>query len=465
MKKEISCSMAKKMHRDTEQCIAKPANDCVIIQQTVSHYKNRDPQTGLPNLDLLTEKVEIQLKSGNICHLLFSIINGIEEIGEYHGFEAALYVLQTTSRRLQAAFEKTGIVARIHGNLFASICSTPDIDIFVRQLHNNLAHPITWNNETFQLAVHIGVVKHGDAHKSAQSLIQSGYAAAKECQKHNHRGGFHFFSRELWQNMEKEYQIGIRLRSAIADGNFSLAMQPLIDAHTGLLHGAETLIRWQDLHLGSIPPSEFIPIAERNGTITDITDWVLDRALIESSHWLQSDHGAHIAINISAIDLYRPDLTIAIEKLLKKHNIKPRNVVIELTESAITQDPAQSLRQLLALKGTGIILALDDFGTGYSSLGQLKNFPIDIIKIDRTFISDLPSDEGAKSIIFTIVSLARALNVKTVAEGVETYDQLQFLRNAGVDSLQGYIISPPLNSHNFFSSIQKDSTPPWRHLF
>lgn len=443
----------------------KIADDCAFVQHIVNHQNTHDPQTGLPNLDLLLDRTEACLQQGSACHLLFIIANGVEEIGEYHGFEAALYVLKTISHRLNMGSSKERVAARIHGNLFATLGLSPKAEVFVAELYKTLARPIGWKSEIFQLTIHIGVVKHLDNHQSAQWLIQSGYAAAKESQRNNRRGGFCFFSQKSRESMEKEYQLGAGLQGAIADDSFSLAMQPLVDAKTGALSGAEVLIRWDSAVFGRVSPAEFIPIAERSGAIAEITDWVLKRTIAETRSWLDADCGMHVAVNISAVDLHRTEFVLRVEEVLRRYNIRPNNIVFEITESAISQDPVYAVQQLIALKKMGIKLALDDFGTGYSSLGQLNNLPIDVLKIDKAFISDFSKDHTAKSIVYAIVSLARALNIKTVAEGVETVEQLQFLRDAGVDTLQGYALSSPLKSRDFISLAQSGNPLPWSHLF
>ncbi|QEL55632.1 putative bifunctional diguanylate cyclase/phosphodiesterase [Chromobacterium paludis] len=436
-------------------------NASPVVRALLRYQATHDIQTDLPNLDWLIEKTDQALAKGEKCSLIFLLVLGINEIGEQHGIAAALHALLIIAQRLQETMQDVGLAARIQGELFVAASAAPDPLALAERLRSALTQPLAWRGHVFHLEVSIGLARSEDVGKQAESLIQAGYIAAKDELLHNPRGGVRLFTQELGQKQERQYQIQARLPSAIQQGALSLALQAKVGARDGRVHGAEALVRWRDAQLGDISPAEFIPLAERNGTITDISLWVLRQALAEAAAWQRAGLNLSVAVNLSAIDLQRPQLIDDVRAALAQAGGTPDILNVELTESAVAQDPQWAIEQLRALKRLGVGLSLDDFGTGYSSLSYLRRFPIDTLKIDQSFVADTPGDTDAGAIVRAIIALAKTLGMKTVAEGVETGEQALFLRKLGVDELQGYLFSRPLPPETFLSLAQGFQPHTW----
>jgi EAL domain-containing protein (putative c-di-GMP-specific phosphodiesterase class I) len=235
------------------------------------------------------------------------------------------------------------------------------------------------------------------------------------------------------------------MRLALVQGRFRLHYQPQIDLRSGRVVGAEALIRWRDPELGEIGPSEFIPMAEESGFIIAIGDWVLKRAVTQAAAWAATGTPMAVSVNVSALQFQQPGFVDGVAEALREAGLPPRLLELELTESILIQDAKEAMLRLQALERLGVRLAIDDFGTGYSSLAYLKRFPIGRLKIDRSFVSGLPSEESDAAIVQAIVHMGRALHLEVVAEGVETDAQRQFLQQAGCDLYQGFLYAPALD--------------------
>jgi EAL domain-containing protein (putative c-di-GMP-specific phosphodiesterase class I)/GGDEF domain-containing protein len=425
------------------------AEQCQVLKQFMAHQALHDPQTGLLNLDGLIAKIddneEVRANIGVSC--LF--VSGISDIGNHYGVEAALHTLRNVASTIKHIVGESGFVARAHGDLF--VCSMPvhDIDTITLRLKHALSSAVLWKSEEFYLGVFVGVAGWNSSFDCAEALIKASYAALIACQRNGCSGEVYQYSDELGQSLQRQYFIKARLRHALSDNLFELFLQPKHHVASGALIGAEVLIRWQDEVLGEVTPGEFIPLAEHSGLICQITRWV-----IKSAFKLASDlHEIHpqllLAVNISAMDLHSPRLVSDVRKSLKESGCKAGRIVFEITESAVAKDTSSALRQLKALKKMGINIALDDFGTGYSSLGQLRQLPIDILKIDRSFVADLPGCTNAKSTVRAIIAMAHAMGIEVVGEGVENNLQYQYLKFEELDYAQGYLMSKPVRVSDF----------------
>lgn len=247
-----------------------------------------------------------------------------------------------------------------------------------------------------------------------------------------------------------------KLRRALEYDQFELHYQPKVDARTHAIIGAEALIRWRDPDLGVVPPDVFIPIAEETGLIVPIGEWVLNRACIQANAWQDAALPAiSISLNVSAIQVAREDLGFMIGRTLKNSQLEPKYLDIEITESAIMTAENRAVKLLNETRSLGVSLSLDDFGTGYSSLGYLQKFPITNLKIDRSFITGLPNDQSATSIVTAIIAMAHSLDLRVTAEGVEEEPQLRFLREKQCDYIQGYLFSRPLPAEEFAALLHQ----------
>lgn len=420
---------------------------CPQLRAVLEYHLSHDPQTGLPNLDFLVQRIDASLQAGIPCSLLFLEIGGIDEIGEYHGLAAALFALRSMAERIRNTIGHDDVVARIHGGIYLALVFDAEPQRLAIRLKNCITRPLPWQVDMLHLTTAIGIVRSGDCPGAAEGLIRAGYAAAQSSLQHG-TGICHFTAAQARQ-IERRYQLGARLHTALEQGGLSLYFQAEVRAGDGRLQAAEALLRWHDPVLGEVSPAEFIPIAEHNGLIAGLSTWVIHHALAELKKWQHAGLDIKMAINLSACDLHDITLLGRIQAALHASGVDPTRLVIELTESAVMRNPLFAARQLAALRALGVAISLDDFGTGFSSFSLLRQLPLDTLKIDRSFITDIAGDDCAAAIVRTIISLARTLRLKTVAEGVETAAQASLLTASRVDLLQGYFFGKPLAAADF----------------
>nr|WP_301003982.1 EAL domain-containing protein [Arsukibacterium sp.] len=255
---------------------------------------------------------------------------------------------------------------------------------------------------------------------------------------------FHFFSQDLNDAANERLQIENQLREAIRENQFLLYFQPKVDIRTEIITGYETLIRWLRPDNTLVPPAKFIPVAESTGLIVQIGEWIIWEACRFLARQQSRGYDVTLSINLSVRQFNDQDLPLIVERILKRTGVKPRAVIFEITESMLMGDTDAAINQLNQLKRLGVSLSIDDFGTGYSSLSYLKRFPVDELKIDRSFVKDIPQDRNDMDIVAAIIAMAQKMNLRVVAEGVETAQQVEFLRNNGCFEVQGYFYSMPL---------------------
>jgi len=278
----------------------------------------------------------------------------------------------------------------------------------------------------------------------AVQLIRSADVAMYKAKERGNR--YMFFNRELNQQASQRLFLENGIRSALDEGRFELHFQPIVDSE-GTISGAEALLRWRDAKRGFIPPAQFIPVAEETGLILPLGDWVFEAACDHLRRWRQEGYGhLYLTVNFSGKQFAQEALVEKVSRALHRTGVDPRNLKIEVTESSIMADPEEARRKLVQLKKRfpGIRVAIDDFGTGYSSLSTLSYLPVDVLKIDRFFVINLQRQQNTK-IVNTIISLARSLNLEVVAEGVESREQLQYLRERGCQAFQGFLFSKPVS--------------------
>jgi EAL domain-containing protein (putative c-di-GMP-specific phosphodiesterase class I) len=268
---------------------------------------------------------------------------------------------------------------------------------------------------------------------------------------------FRFYAPEMDRRVHETLEMESDLRSALERGEFLLYYQPKVDLASGQIDGTEALLRWQHPQRGLVAPGMFIPLAEETGLILPIGEWVLATACAQVRAWqLQGLAAVPVAVNLSARQFRKVDLAEMVHRVLRESGIPPRLLELELTESMIMREPQAAAATMQQLKALGVKLALDDFGTGYSSLNYLRRFPVDYLKIDRSFISDAASDPSAAAVATSIVAIAHSLGLRAIAEGVETREQLDFLRACGCDSFQGYYFSRPVPAAEFAALVREE---------
>jgi diguanylate cyclase (GGDEF)-like protein len=436
-----------------------------------------DALTGLPNRNRFISDVAAALtraeRSRSICALLHVDLDRFKQINDTLGHRVGDALLRAVSARLQTALvdvETTNwrrpqdpepglVLARISGNGFASLLTNlVNVDVASRVARNTLAAlagPFPVDGRQLYLTASIGAAFSPNDGADAETLLKNAEMAMYQA-KERGRNTFEFFSEEMNARALERLSLEGQLRRALEREEFVLYYQPKVDVSAPRIVGAEALLRWKHPDLGMIPPARFIPVAEETGLIVEIGNWVLRSAAQQVRAWTQQGLPAiPVSVNVSGGQVRQRKLLEGVRRALEASGIPPSSLVVELTESMLMDAAAGNVELLAKLKETGVRLSMDDFGTGYSSLTYLKRFPIDELKIDRAFISGIPAERDSMAIVAAIVGMARALGLKVVAEGVETEEQLRFLRTLRCDAYQGYYCSRPVPPEPFAELLRR----------
>ena len=415
-----------------------------------------DNVTGLANRTLFREILLRALagtrRNKKTFALMFLDLDHFKDINDTMGHDVGDLLLKSVAKRLKSRVRDNDLVARMGGDEFAVFLDdcNPDNAAHVAASILDILSPFHWldSKEVF-ITSSIGIAMCPEAGDDPESLCKSADTAMYHAKKMG-RNNFQFFSPELHAQTMQRIHLESDIRRALDQKEFSLFYQPQVDMDEKVV-GMEALIRWQHSKLGMISPGQFIPIAEKTGIIDPISEWVLHTACLKAREWQENLYltgDAKIAINISLRQLKQESFWNMIQKILSVTGLDPRNLEIELNESSIMDDPKTTIVLLEKIHELGISISVDDFGTGYSSLNYLKRLPIDAIKIDMSFVQGIGKDHNDEEIIKAIITLANSLGLKTVAEGVETNEQVSFLKEYKCGFMQGYYFSRPLPSED-----------------
>lgn len=420
--------------------------------EQLRHLACHDPLTGLANRTLLLERLNLGISQATRWKkklgVLFFDLDQFKSVNDTLGHHVGDLLLQEVGRRLKSCLRASDTLARLGGDEFVilmnEVSDGQDCSILANKLLAALARPVDVPGSRLYVRASLGISVFPDDGGNTESLMKNAdmaLYAAKAAGKNT----FAFFHPTMSALAEQRLELEVALREAIADQQLSLHYQAKVDARSGLSRGYEALLRWQRPGHGYVSPERFIPVAEDSGLIDPIGNWVIAEACRQIAAWHRQGHGwQQIAVNVSAKQLLHDDLARLIEQAARDHDIRPGLLEIEVTESVVMSRPEKTMPILKALREMGVTIAVDDFGTGHSSLAYLRRLPIDVMKIDRAFVHEAEHDETAQAIIRTIVTLSKTLNLKVVAEGVETEAQVSMLRDTGCDMLQGYFFARPL---------------------
>jgi len=440
----------------------------------------RDQLTSLPNrsklLDIIDFHTSLNQRDGTPFCLFIMGIDRFKNVNETMGHQAGDKLLQEISQRLAEVLRKSDyleiisvgdkqlrenqFVSRMGGDEFAAVfpaVNEPEFAISIAEkIQDALRSAFVIDQFSFNLGVSIGVVLCPQHGSDTQTLMQNADLAmhhAKENQL-----GFSLYDAHLSERSLNILRMDSDLRKAIANNELSLAFQPKIDLRSNKITAVEVLLRWIHEEQGFIPPDQFITVAEHTGLINELTHWVLHAALKQKREWDQQNHHFSVSINLSAKNLWDKKLLSVIRDELRQNHIMPQSVILELTETAVMSDPAYALVVLNQLSDLGLKLSIDDFGTGYSSLSYLKKLPVDEIKIDRSFVMEMESDENDAVIVQSTIDLAHNMGLKVVAEGVETITALENLKQQSCDLAQGFYMAKPMSNADFMEWLKYS---PW----
>ncbi|NEX63568.1 EAL domain-containing protein [Noviherbaspirillum sp. 17J57-3] len=422
-----------------------------------------DALTGLPNRNLLRDRLEQALlnarRGKHLAAVAFIDLDQFKFVNDSLGHELGDELLKMIAGRLRSCMRAADTVARQGGDEFVIVlgnhkdCKT--VEDTIGRVIEAVSRPWMARDLELRITCSVGIAVYPNDGDNAETLLRHADSAmykAKELGRNN----FQYFSADMNQDATERLGTLNALRQALANDEFVLHYQPKINLLTGAVVGAEALVRWRSPARGMVTPNDFIPLAEESGLIIDIGAWVLRTACAQAMAWRQEGHGGRdalmVSVNLSPSQLMRDDIVDVVAGVLAATGLPPRLLELEITETVVMRDIEKSLDKLARLKMLGIRISIDDFGTGHSSLNYLKRLPVDILKIDRSFVNDIATDEDDAAIVKAIISLARILNLDVVAEGVETEAQRRFLMENGCDVGQGYHFSRPLPAAAFASA-------------
>jgi len=444
----------------------KDLSETLAAKKRIEELAYNDALTGLPNRLLLAQRIEFEISLARRDHgrfaLLFLDLDRFKHINDSLGHVFGDRVLLEVAERLKGCLRQVDTAARLGGDEFILLLHQADAraaETIARRTMDALSRPFQLDEMSFTLSCSIGIALYPDDGTTLDDLIKNADSAMYHA-KERGRAGFRFYQRQMNIDLLSRMKLDHAMRQALRTSAFVLHFQPQVDLVDGHIYGAEALIRWRDAELGEVPPGRFIPVAEETGLIVQIGRWVLEQAVAQAARWHGEGRSLPLAVNVSALQFQQTDFVDGIAETLSRHALPPSLLELELTESILIRDADDALHRLQALAALGVRLAIDDFGTGYSSLGYLKRFPLDKLKIDRSFVDGLPDDESDVAIVGAVIQLARALGLRVIAEGVETDAQRQFLLQAGCDAYQGFLCSPALPAADFVALRERwRSTP------
>lgn len=423
-------------------------------EQKIIHQAHFDSLTELPNrslaMDRLAQGVVKASRNDDVLVLMFIDLDGFKNVNDSLGHDIGDELLIHASSRLSDAVRNTDTVARLGGDEFLIIMeglvSRRGCLPVLNKIKDSFSHPFNIGNNELRVTPSIGISLYPDDGQDGDVLLRNADLAmyqAKEAGRNTH----HFFNQEMHKNLRRRLEIENQLKNALEKNELFLLYQPIVDVKNSQLTCLEALIRWDNELLGRVMPDEFISVAEQSGLIIPIGSWVIQTVLEQMKQWQESAL-AHIAvsINISPRQIQDQSLQPLINDALQKFSFPACKLILEVTEGVLIRNPLEAKNNLQRLKDLGVKLAMDDFGTGYSSLSNLKNFPFDILKIDRTFVRDIEKDEDDYALVSAAVSMGRGLGLKIVAEGIETKNQFDILSDMKCDSVQGFYFSRPLSA-------------------
>ena len=437
------------------------------MEKQLAQLAHFDPQTGLPNrakfTDLLIEQMAQARKRHRELAVVFIDIDRFKNINDSLGHHAGDAVLGGLAERIKNSVPRGTFIGRFAGDKFTLLLtegvSADTVNKLAIEIADVISKPFVFDKQELFITSSIGICMFPEDGEDEDSLLKNADTAMN---KGKAQGGnkIVFYSNEMNEQAKHRFEIESGLHKALINEEFFLCYQPLVELESGKVHGSEALIRWAHPEKGLIPPADFIPIAEETGLIEEIGSWVLHTACMQNKKW-QEGGNPHlkISVNVSAFQFQQPHFVAQVKDVLEQSGLQAEDLHLELTETAMIVNLNYSIATMRELQGLGVKVSIDDFGTGYSSLSYLKDLPIDCLKIDRSFINNLKLNTSDIAIVKAIITMGQGLSVKVVAEGVETEEQLDLLKEMNCQYAQGFYIDKPLTSHDFERNICRNAPP------
>ncbi|MCH8020275.1 EAL domain-containing protein [candidate division KSB1 bacterium] len=418
------------------------------------HLAYHDALTILPNRHLLHDRLQQALaqskRSGKLAALLFLDLDGFKRINDTLGHGIGDLLLKSVAKRLKTTVRQVDTVARLGGDEFTivllEINHAQDAKDVAQKILKVISQPYKIEEHELFVTASVGISIYPDDGSDIESLIRKADIAMYRA-KGQGKNNYQVYNLSMDAKFFERLTLENSLRKAVENEELVAYYQPQVDLRTGEITGVEALVRWQHQKFGLVPPDKFIPLAEETGVILEIDEWMMKTACRQIKNWEREGiANIRVAVNLSTRQFRQKNLTEKVAQILNDSAVQPENLCLEITENEVMHNIETTVEILQALKKMGVLLSLDDFGTGYSSLSYLKRFPIDILKIDRTFVNGIPSDRDDTAISTAIVVLAHSMELQVIAEGVEEPEQIAFLQSLQCDEIQGFYFSRPLNA-------------------
>lgn len=424
-----------------------------------------DVLTGLPNRTLLNDSIDHAVsrarRDRKFAAVMMLDLDKFKLINDNLGHDAGDLLLKEVAKRMTLMLRATDTVFRLGGDEFVivleGVMHPEDCAAVGQKLMEVITEPLVLGEFSMQVGASVGIAVYPSDGDDAIELMKNADIAMYQA-KSEGRGKFQFYAQEMGARVSKHLAVVTGLQEALKQNQFVLHYQPIFDLDSGQMVAAEALVRWLDPERGLIPPNDFIPVAEDSGLIGAIGTWVIRETCRQSNQWRQDGlRAVSVAVNLSAYQLRNDEVVDVVRRAMAHSELPAHSISIELTESMVMEDPERVISILQEIKGLGVTISIDDFGTGYSSLSYLRHFPIDVIKIDRSFVKDIGDDPKEAVIANAIIQLAHSLGCRVLAEGVETKAQGDYLRSQGCDLVQGFFFGRPVPAKDFSQLLQRHS--------
>jgi diguanylate cyclase (GGDEF)-like protein len=437
--------------------VSREVTEQIVAQENIRHMARHDALTGLPNRLMFSTLLNHSISGGTRYKRSFAVmfidLDRFKFINDTLGHDAGDSLLQEITIRFQYELRASDVIARLGGDEFVvllqEINSREHAATVASKILAAASKPIMLIGHECRVSASVGIAMFPMDGEDEQTLMKNADSAMYFA-KNEGKNNFQFFSSAINSHTLERLKLESNLRRAMERSEFTLNYQAKLDLTSNTITGVEALLRWNNVELGHVPPDRFIPIAEETGLIVQIGRWVLRTACLQNMEWQrQGLPPINMAVNLSVRQFSDDNLVADITDILRDTGMQPSLLELEITEGMLIHNIERAIKLLTAIKKMGVRLAIDDFGTGYSSLGQLKNFPIDTLKVDRSFIRDLVSDSEDRAITSAIIAMGKTLSLTVIAEGVETLEQQTFLREQSCDEMQGYYFSKPVKAEEF----------------
>jgi diguanylate cyclase (GGDEF)-like protein len=422
------------------------------------HYMAyHDPLTGLPNRSLFKDRfqhaVTIANRTQKSLGVMFIDVDRFKAINDSMGHESGDAVLIEAAKRIRTCLRASDTACRIGGDEFTVILERLPSNEHAAQVANRLiqkfSEPMQVGSREIVVTASIGIAVYPGATQDIQRLLRDA-DAAMHAAKESGRNSYAFYTQEMETRAQESLEYELGLRQALQNREFLVYYQPRVNTATGTVTGAEALLRWQHPRRGLVMPDNFIPLLEDTGLVIPVGEWILQQACLQGRRWQDAGHESFgVSVNLSMKQFRAGTLISSVRNALEESGLPPRSLELEITETVLVDDAEQALDLMRELKQIGVTLSIDDFGTGYSSLNYLRRFPIDLLKIDGSFIRDVTRNRGDAAITTTIAVMAKSLRLGILAEGVETREQARFLKTIGCHDMQGFLFGGPVPAENF----------------